>query len=124
MFSLVKDFGVQVALKQEALPFVIAFLIAEVLFKFKSFTLECLAFLATWFVLSFIQSLVFGRSLFRNRNENFDRLGLLPSLAPYRTSPLPALRRRLPRQRKYVRALFRLRSNRLSNSNGLNCVRC
>ena len=62
MFSLVKDFGVQVALKQEALPFVIAFLIAEVLFKFKSFTLECLAFLATWFVLSFIQSLVFGRS--------------------------------------------------------------
>lgn len=62
MFSLVKDLGVQVALKQEALPFVIAFLIAEVLFKFKSFTLECLAFLATWFVLSFIQSLVFGRS--------------------------------------------------------------
>jgi len=62
MFSLVKDLGVQVALKQEALPFVIAFLIAEVLFKFKSFTLECLAFLATWFVLSFIQSLVSGRS--------------------------------------------------------------
>jgi hypothetical protein len=59
MFSLIKNLGVQVALKQEAVPFVIAFLIAEFLYKFKSFTLECLAFLATWFVLSFIQSLVF-----------------------------------------------------------------
>lgn len=59
MFSLVKNLGVQVALKQEAVPFVVAFLIAEFLFKFKSFTLECLAFLATWFVLSFVQSLIF-----------------------------------------------------------------
>ena len=62
MFSLVKDLGVQVALKQEAVPFIIAFLIAEFLFKFKSFTLECLAFLATWFVLSYLQSLVFPRT--------------------------------------------------------------
>jgi hypothetical protein len=60
MFSLVKDLGIAVALKQEAVPFVVAFLIAEFFFKFKSFTLECLAFLATWFVLSFIQSLVLG----------------------------------------------------------------
>ena len=45
MFSLVKNLGVQVALKQEAVPFLVAFLIAEFLFKFKSFTLECLAFL-------------------------------------------------------------------------------
>jgi hypothetical protein len=60
MFSLVKELGIGVALKQEAVPFVGAFLIAEFFFKFKSFTLECLAFLATWFVLSFIQSLVLG----------------------------------------------------------------
>jgi len=60
MFSLVKDLGIQVALKQEAVPFVVAFLIAEFLYKFKSFTLECLAFLATWFVLSYLQSLAFG----------------------------------------------------------------
>jgi hypothetical protein len=60
MFSLVKDLGIQVALKQEAVPFVVAFVIAEFLYKFKSFTLECLAFLATWFVLSFLQSQVFG----------------------------------------------------------------
>jgi hypothetical protein len=61
MFSLVKELGVQVALKQEAVPFIVAFLIAEFFFKFKSFTLECLAFLAVWFVLSFIQSLIFRR---------------------------------------------------------------
>ena len=59
MFSLVKDFGIQVALKQEAVPFLAAFVIAEFFYKFHSFTLECLAFLSTWFVLSFFQSLVF-----------------------------------------------------------------
>lgn len=59
MFSLVKDLGIQVALRQEAVPFVIAFLIAEFFYKFHSFTLECLAFLATWSLLSFLQSLLF-----------------------------------------------------------------
>ena len=60
MFSLVKDLGVRVAVKQEAFPFVIAFAIAELFFKFKSFTLECLAFLAVWFLLSFLQSFIFS----------------------------------------------------------------
>jgi hypothetical protein len=32
-------------------PFVVALVVAEFLFKFKSFTLECVAFLALWFVL-------------------------------------------------------------------------
>jgi len=31
--------------------FLVAFLIAELFYKFHSFTLECAAFLATWFVL-------------------------------------------------------------------------
>lgn len=59
MFSLIKDLGLLVAAKQEAVPFLIAFGIAEFFFKFKSFALECLAFLAVWFVLSFLQSLIF-----------------------------------------------------------------
>ena len=62
MFSLLKDLGVGVALRQEALPFIVAFLIAEFFYKFHSFTLECLAFLATWFVLSFAQSLLVPRA--------------------------------------------------------------
>ena len=31
--------------------FLVAFVIAELFYKFHSFTLECAAFLATWFVL-------------------------------------------------------------------------
>jgi hypothetical protein len=58
MFSLVKDLGIQAALRREAVPLVIAFLIAEFFYKFHSFTLECLGFLATWFVLSYLQSLL------------------------------------------------------------------
>jgi hypothetical protein len=64
MFSLVKDLGIRVAFRQEAVPFVIAFLIAEFFYKFHSFTLECLAFLATWSLLSYLQAL-----LFRSREE-------------------------------------------------------
>ena len=59
VFSLIKDLGLAVAAKQEAVPFLISFGIAEFFFKFKSFALECLAFLAVWFVLSFLQSLIF-----------------------------------------------------------------
>ena len=62
MFSLIKDLGLRVAAKQEAVPFLISFGIAEFFFKFKSFALECLAFLVVWFVLSFLQSLLFPHS--------------------------------------------------------------
>jgi hypothetical protein len=37
-----------------------SFVIAELFYKFHSFTLETLAFLATWYALSAIQSLVVG----------------------------------------------------------------
>jgi hypothetical protein len=59
MFSLIKDLGVRGAVKQEAIPFLMAFLIAELFFKFKSFALECLAFLVVWSVFSFVQSILF-----------------------------------------------------------------
>jgi hypothetical protein len=62
MFSLIKDLGLRVALKQEAVPFIVAFAVAELFFKFKSFALECVAFLAVWYVLSFVQSLIFPRA--------------------------------------------------------------
>ena len=70
MFSLVKELGIQVAHKKEDVQFIVAFLIEEFFFKFKSFTLECLAFLAVWFVLSFIQSLIFGRGTEPGRRAN------------------------------------------------------
>jgi len=39
---------------------VASFVIAEVFYKFHSFTLECAAFLVTWYALSWAQSLLVG----------------------------------------------------------------
>ena len=57
MYTLVRTLGASAAAKHELVPFVLAFGIAEMFYKFHSFTLECGAFIATWFVLSSIQSL-------------------------------------------------------------------
>lgn len=60
MFSYVKQVGVPTALAHEAPALMAAFVIAEVFYKFKSFTLECAAFLVTWYALSWIQSRIVG----------------------------------------------------------------
>lgn len=52
MFSMMREVGLRRSLITEAPYLGLSFLIAELLYKFHSFTLECLAFLATWFVLS------------------------------------------------------------------------
>ena len=57
MYTLVRTLGASAAAKHELAPFVAAFAIAEMFYKFHSFSLECGAFVATWFVLSSIQSL-------------------------------------------------------------------
>jgi hypothetical protein len=46
---------------REGLPGVLALLVAEVFYKFHSFTLECLAFLATWFLFSYLLSVLTPR---------------------------------------------------------------
>jgi hypothetical protein len=61
MYSYVKTVGVPTFVVREAPAFVMSFLIAELFYKFHSFTLETLAFLATWYCLSWIQSAVTGR---------------------------------------------------------------
>ena len=53
----------------EQLPsLTIAWLIAEAFYKFKSFTLECAAFLVTWFVIDAIIQ-VLGWLLVKRRGE-------------------------------------------------------
>ena len=52
MFTMTREVGVRKSLASEAPCFGLSFLTAELLYKFHSFTLECLAFLATWFVFS------------------------------------------------------------------------
>ena len=61
MYTLIEKLGLQIALRREFIPFFVAFSVAEFFYKFHSFALECLAFLITWYVLSFIQQSVLGK---------------------------------------------------------------
>jgi hypothetical protein len=58
MFTLVQTIGVNAAARRELAPLATAFVIAELFYKFGSFALECLAFLATWYLLSLALNLV------------------------------------------------------------------
>lgn len=50
MFALIRHSSVVQLLLQQAPAIAVSIVIAEAFYKFHSFTLECLAFLATWFV--------------------------------------------------------------------------
>jgi hypothetical protein len=63
VYTLVRSLGSRAALVREAVTFAAALAVAEALYKFHSFSLECLAFLATWAAFSGLASGV-GR-LFR-----------------------------------------------------------
>jgi antibiotic biosynthesis monooxygenase (ABM) superfamily enzyme len=58
MYTLFCSLPLRRLIIEQGLAFGIAFLIAETFYKFHSFTLECLAFLATWFVLDFLTQIV------------------------------------------------------------------
>ena len=51
MYGYLRSQPVKDLVIREAPVFLTAFVIAELFYKFHSFTLECLAFLATWFAL-------------------------------------------------------------------------
>jgi hypothetical protein len=52
MYQLIKSRGLSKALAQEGPAATSALGVAELFYKFHSFTLECLAFLATWYAFS------------------------------------------------------------------------
>ena len=54
MFTLLRMLSVRRLLIEQLPSIAAAWLIAELFYKFHSFTLETIAFLATWFVLDFI----------------------------------------------------------------------
>lgn len=54
MYQLFRAVSAHRLLTQEAPALLGSFIIAEMFYKFHSFTLECLAFLVTWFILSWI----------------------------------------------------------------------
>jgi hypothetical protein len=51
MFTLIRSIPVRQLLLEQVPAFTISFVIAEAFYKFHSFTLECMAFLLTWYVL-------------------------------------------------------------------------
>lgn len=61
MFRLLTSISTGELFKQQLPVFLAAFAVAELFYKFHSFTLECAAFLVTWFVLDAALHLLTGR---------------------------------------------------------------
>ena len=66
MFELLRSSPLRHLLPRQAPALALSLLVAELFFRFGSFTLECLGFLATWFVLDATFARV-GRLLSRER---------------------------------------------------------
>ena len=58
MYELVRNVGFRVTLARESACLLLALLIAEFFYKFHSFTLEAVAFLATWYGLGWATALL------------------------------------------------------------------
>ena len=58
MFELLRSSSLRELLGRQAPALVISLVVAELFYKFGSFTLECVGFLATWFVLDALFALV------------------------------------------------------------------
>jgi len=56
MYTLLQSITLSDALLKQGPAFLFSFIIAEQFYKFHSFTLECLAFLATWFLVDYVVS--------------------------------------------------------------------
>lgn len=60
MYTLVRRAGIREGLLAEAPSMIFSFVIAELFYKFHSFTLECASFLATWFAVSFLLNMAWS----------------------------------------------------------------
>ncbi len=60
MYTLIHQVGLRKGLLVEAPSLLSSMIIAETFYKFHSFTLECFAFLATWFGVSYLSALIRG----------------------------------------------------------------
>lgn len=60
MYTLIRSRPLKSFLGEQLLVLVASLAIAELFYKFGSFLLECIAFLATWYVLDLVRELVFS----------------------------------------------------------------
>jgi hypothetical protein len=61
MYQLIHSLTASELFKRQVPVFLVAFVVAELFYKFHSFTLECIAFLVTWYVLDLVVHLVLPR---------------------------------------------------------------
>ncbi len=54
MYTLIKSIPFLRLIAEQVPALGISFLLAEIFYKFQSFTLECLAFLVTWYIADFV----------------------------------------------------------------------
>jgi hypothetical protein len=64
MYTLVKGSGAKKLMSAEMPAIALALVLAETLYKFGSFLLECSAFLFTWYIISFLFNKLFARPSF------------------------------------------------------------
>ena len=67
MYTLLRSVPTSNLLAMQAPALLASFIIAELFYKFHSFTLECLAFLVTWFVIDALLNA--GRNLVTGRKS-------------------------------------------------------
>jgi len=67
MYTLMNSIPLRQMLLEQAPIIAISLIIAELFYKFHSFTLECIAFLATWYVLDMLVK--FMSKTWRKRSE-------------------------------------------------------
>jgi len=58
MYTLLKASGIKSALAAELPGFIIALVLAQLFYKFGSFGLELVAFLVTWWIATFLKTLL------------------------------------------------------------------
>jgi hypothetical protein len=58
MYSLIHSYPLRTVVTEHLPTLAIALIIAEIFYKFHSFTLECLAFLGTWYFLDGLLHLI------------------------------------------------------------------
>ena len=59
MYQLIHSMTASELFKRQLPPFMLAFVVAELFYKFKSFALECVAFLVTWYIFDLLLSVFF-----------------------------------------------------------------
>jgi hypothetical protein len=68
VFTLIRSITIRQLFTEQLPAFAVSFVIAELFYKFHSFALESLAFLATWFLIDLLISV--GASMARHKLAN------------------------------------------------------